>query len=66
MHYYIISYKKIEQKFNQTENSKHITEKQLDELYVLVGCLKVLKIDGAVQSFIPRLNAIKNKNSRYT
>ena len=54
--------KKIEQKFSQVENSKQITEKQLDELYVLVGCLKVLEIDGAMQSFVPKLNALKNKN----
>ena len=35
----------------------------LDQLYVLVGALKVLGLDGAAQSFIPRLSELK---ARYT
>lgn len=34
---------------------------QLDQLYVLVGALKVLGLDGAAQSFIPRLTELKKR-----
>lgn len=50
---------KIEAHFEQLEQAKHIDAKQLDELYVLVGALKVLGLDEAAQSLIPRLNALK-------
>jgi hypothetical protein len=33
----------------------------LDSLYVLIGALKVLGLDGAAQSFIPRLTALKQR-----
>ncbi|MEO7364191.1 MAG: hypothetical protein ABIV43_01640 [Candidatus Saccharimonadales bacterium] len=33
----------------------------LDDLYVLIGALKVLDMDGAAQSFIPRLTALKQR-----
>ena len=33
----------------------------LDHLYVLIGALKVLELDGAAQSFIPRLTALKTR-----
>lgn len=33
----------------------------LDSLYVLIGALKVLGLDGAAQSFIPRLSALKQR-----
>ena len=33
----------------------------LDPLYVLIGALKVLELDGAAQSFIPRLTALKQR-----
>lgn len=35
------------------------TQEQLDELYVLIGSLKVLGLDGAAHSFIPRLSSLK-------
>jgi SOS-response transcriptional repressor LexA len=38
-----------------------IATENLDHLYVLVGALKVLGLDGAAQSFIPRLSALKQK-----
>ena len=37
------------------------TQSQLDGLYVLVGSLKVLGLDGAAASFIPRLSTLKKK-----
>jgi len=38
-----------------------LEQPQLDELYVLIGALKVLGLDGAVQSFIPRLGVLKQR-----
>ncbi len=38
-----------------------IKENSLDHLYVLIGALKVLGLDGAAQSFMPRLTALKQK-----
>ena len=54
---------KIEHFFTVAESSNPIEPARLDELYVLIGSLKVLGIDGAVQSFLPRLTAIKAKVS---
>ena len=49
---------KVEHFFSQAEQSV-ITQAQLDELYVLIGALKVLGLDGAAHSFIPRLSELK-------
>lgn len=49
---------KVEYFFTKAEQAAP-TQEQLDELYVLIGALKVLGIDGAAQSFIPRLTALK-------
>ena len=49
---------KVEYLFSEAEASA-ITQQQLDELYVLIGALKVLGLDGAAHSFIPRLSALK-------
>lgn len=49
---------KVESLFSEAESSG-ITQKQLDELYVLIGALKVLGLDGAAHSFIPRLSELK-------
>jgi hypothetical protein len=53
---------KVEHAFLQLENiGGEIKENGLDHLYVLIGALKVLGLDGAAQSFIPRLTALKQK-----
>lgn len=49
---------KVEYYFAQAEQSAN-GQQQLDELYVLIGALKVLGLDGAAHSFIPRLTALK-------
>lgn len=49
---------KVEHFFTQAEQSA-VPQEQLDELYVLIGALKVLGLDGAAHSFIPRLTALK-------
>ncbi len=52
---------KVEYFFENLEQSAVIEPKELDELYVLIGALKVLGLDGAAQSFIPRLSALKSR-----
>lgn len=51
---------KVEYKFSQAEQQS-VNQNELDELYVLIGALKVLGLDGAAQSFIPRLTVLKDK-----
>lgn len=55
--------KKVEYYFNQAEKSTHATTAEIDALYVLIGALKVLGLDGAAQSFIPRLSLLKRHAS---
>lgn len=52
---------KIEHFFIQAEQARPVAQAQLDRLYVLVGSLKVLGLDGAAQSFLPRLTALKQR-----
>lgn len=52
----------IDERFSQVEAAKNPAPETIDQLYVLVGALKVIGLDGAVQSFIPRLSKIKSKN----
>lgn len=49
---------RIEQCFAAVEQGESTPEK-LDELYVLVGALKVLGFDGAARAFIARLSVIR-------
>ncbi|MGZ6004878.1 MAG: LexA family protein [Candidatus Saccharimonadales bacterium] len=53
---------KVGQFFRLAESDGNLPQSKLDELYVLIGALKVLGLDGAAQSFIPRLTKLKNKN----
>lgn len=50
---------KIDYYFRQAEETAQPTPAQIDELYVLIGTLKVLGLDGAYQSFLARLNNLK-------
>lgn len=54
---------KVEQLFKQLEEAAEVPQEALDELYVLVGSLKVLGLHGAAQSFIPRLSEISKKTA---
>jgi repressor LexA len=52
---------KVERHFREIEDARELAEGHLDHLYVLVGALKVLGLDGAAQSFIPRLSTLKDR-----
>jgi repressor LexA len=55
---------KVEHAFAQIENlGGELAETSLDHLYVLIGALKVLGLDGAAQSFMPRLTALKQRQA---
>lgn len=50
---------KVEHFFLQLEQQAVKEQAKIDELYVLIGTLKILGLEGAAQSFIPRLSAVK-------
>lgn len=53
---------KVEHAFQQIEQAGgKPAEAGLDNLYVLIGALKVLGLEGAAQSFVPRLSALKQR-----
>lgn len=52
---------KVEYFFVNLEQAAVIEQTQLDELYVLIGALKVLGLPGASQSFIPRISVLKER-----
>jgi hypothetical protein len=52
---------KVEHFFIQAESASKLEAEQIDQLYVLIGSLKVLGLEGAAHSFIPRLSKIKEK-----
>jgi SOS-response transcriptional repressor LexA len=54
---------KVEHFFKEAEKSPSLLEKELDQLYVLIGALKVLGLEGAAQGFIPRLSDIKKRQN---
>ncbi len=56
--------KKIEFYFANAEKTIPLSQAKLDELYVLIGALKVLGLDGASQSFIPRLSTLKKRGQK--
>lgn len=52
---------KIEHAFQQIESAGNKAEAELDHLYVLIGALRVLGLEGAAQSFMPRLTELKRQ-----
>lgn len=59
---------KVEVFFKEVEGSSKIIERELDQLYVLIGALKVLGLEGAANSYIPRLTQVKKrkKDNQYS
>lgn len=55
---------KVEHAFAQIENlGGELKDTSLDHLYVLLGALKVLGLEGAAQSFMPRLHDLKQRQA---
>jgi len=53
---------KIEAMFKDLEHAAEtIAQHQVDKLYVMVGALRVLGLEGAAQSFIPRLSELRDR-----
>lgn len=52
---------KVEHFFKQVEQASVADQAHIDQLYVLVGALKVLGLEGAAHSFMPRLAELKKK-----
>lgn len=57
---------KIDYYFKQAEQNSSLKEIEIDQLYVLVGALKVLGLEGAAQSFVPRLSSLKKRYTKAT
>ena len=55
---------KVEYFFHEVEGAPLVAQAALDQLYVLVGSLKVLGLDGAAQSFVPRISALKSRSDK--
>jgi SOS-response transcriptional repressor LexA len=54
---------KIEHFFAEAERAGEITQDVIDQLHVLNGALRVLGMEGAAQSFMPRLTELKKRLS---
>lgn len=54
---------RVESFFAEIEKAPAFLEKELDQLYVLIGALKVLGAHGAAQSFIARLTELKKRTA---
>ena len=52
---------KVEQFFVEAEAEIVLQASHIDNLYVLLGALRVLGLDGAAQSFMERMSALKLK-----
>lgn len=52
---------KIEHHFAEVERAGEVLQEHLDQLYVLTGALRVLGLEGAAQSFMPRLTTLKQR-----
>lgn len=53
--------KLVDKRFTLAEADAALTQKQIDNLFVLVGALQVLGLDDAARSFKPRLLELKKK-----
>lgn len=52
---------KVEDRLHEAELTPAVAPGQLEDLYILVGALRVLGLEGAAQSFGSRLTALKSK-----
>jgi SOS-response transcriptional repressor LexA len=52
---------KVEHFFKRLEQAAEVSQDALDELYVLVGSLKVLGLHEIAEGFVPRLDSLSKK-----
>lgn len=52
---------KVEHFVAEVERASQVAQAEIDHLFVLVGALKVLGLDGAAQSFVPRLSELRER-----
>lgn len=57
---------KVEQFFKDAEAELSLEQQHVDNLYVLLGALRVLGLESAAQSFSGRLSALKAKLDQHT
>jgi hypothetical protein len=50
---------KVEGLVAEAEAGVTVEQAQIDNLYVMLGALRILGLEGAAQSFVPRLTALK-------
>lgn len=55
---------KVQQFFTEAEAEPVPTPEQLENIYVLLGALRVLGLEGAAQSFMERLSALKARQAQ--
>ncbi len=53
----------VSSRFDDAEDSKSLKQNEIDELYVLVGALKVLGFEDAARAFAARLGLIDRKKT---
>jgi SOS-response transcriptional repressor LexA len=51
----------IDSKFIIAEGQPRIEQHEMDSLYVLVGALRVLELEGAYASFLPRIAVLRER-----
>lgn len=51
----------IDERFKEAEAQSKIAQYDMDSLYVLVGALRVLELEGAYTSFLPRIGSLREK-----
>ncbi|MEX0881567.1 MAG: hypothetical protein WEC17_02825 [Candidatus Saccharimonadales bacterium] len=54
---------KVEMYFKEAENAPAVSESEMDQLYVLIGALKVLGATGAANAYAARLSELKKKQA---
>jgi SOS-response transcriptional repressor LexA len=52
---------KVEHFFAEAESLGEVTQELVDQLFILTGALRVLGLEGAAQSFVPRLSELKKR-----
>jgi hypothetical protein len=57
---------KVEQFFKEAETEISLQRDHLDNLYTLLGTLRILGLEGAAQSFTERLSILKSKLTQNT